>query len=334
MLTSELDYELPEGLIAQRPAEPRDSSRLMVVDAARPEITHHVFRDLPNFLRPSDALVLNETKVLPARLKARKPTGGEVELLFLRDLGQGGVWEVLARPSKRLKPGLALLAGDQEVRIVEGLGDGYWTVSAPDVAALLEKNGRLPLPPYIEATPGAEARYQTVYAREPGSAAAPTAGFHFTHDVLRRSEAAGAKVARVTLHVGTGTFLPVRTGRLEDHEMHAEHYSVPSDAARTVQEARRVLAAGTTVARTLETWAATGEPTGESRLFVYPGYRWLAVDALLTNFHLPRSTLLAMVMSFGGRDLVREAYRAAVKERYRFYSFGDAMLIFNGGRSS
>ena len=335
MLTSELDYDLPEALIAQRPAEPRDSSRLMVVDAAKGTIEHRVFRELPGLLRPGDVLVLNETKVLPARLRARKPTGGEVELLFLGDLGpdRDGAWEVLARPSKRLRTDLVLSAGGTGVRLVEDLGNGYWAVAAPDVPALLERHGRMPLPPYIEETPEAEARYQTVYAREPGSAAAPTAGFHFTEAVLDGVERSGAKTARVTLHVGTGTFLPVRTERLDEHEMHAERYSVPEGAANVVGEARRVVAAGTTVARTLETWAATGERSGESRLFVYPGYRWRAVDVLITNFHLPRSTLLAMVMSFGGRDLVREAYRVAVEERYRFYSFGDAMLILNGGRS-
>jgi S-adenosylmethionine:tRNA ribosyltransferase-isomerase len=190
----------------------------------------------------------------------------------------------------------------------------------------------MPLPPYISPTPETEGRYQTVYARNEGSAAAPTAGFHFTERVLEGAERAGARIARITLHVGVGTFMPVRTERLEDHTMHAEHYSVPREAARTVRRARRVVAAGTTVARTLETWSATGEAEGESKLFVYPGYRWLAVDALLTNFHLPRSTLLAMVMSFGGEELVREAYRTAVRERYRFYSFGDAMLLLDGGR--
>jgi S-adenosylmethionine:tRNA ribosyltransferase-isomerase len=335
LLLSELDYDLPEALIAQTPAEPRDSSRLMVVDAAAGTIEHRIFRELPAFLRPGDALVLNETKVLPARLKARKPTGGGVELLFLRDLGpeHGNAWEVLARPAKRLRPGLRLLAGDWKVDLVEDLGEGRWSVSAPDVPGLLEEHGSMPLPPYIEATPEAEARYQTVYAREPGSAAAPTAGFHFTDEVLDRARRAGAGISRVTLHVGTGTFLPVRTERLEDHQMHAERYSVPDGAARAIGEADRVVAAGTTVARTLETWAGTGEASGESRLFVYPGYRWRVVDALLTNFHLPRSTLLAMVMSFGGQDLVREAYRVAVEERYRFYSFGDAMLILNGGGS-
>ena len=330
MFVSELDYELPEELIAQRPAEPRDASRLMVVDVGRHTIAHHTFRDLPNFLRPGDALVLNETKVLPARVEARKPTGGEVELLFLRD--RGGSWEVLARPSKRLRPGLMLSAGGEQLRLEKGLGDGHWVVSGTDLPGLLRCSGRMPLPPYIRPTPETEERYQTVYARNEGSAAAPTAGFHFTERVLGEAERAGVEIAMITLHVGVGTFMPVRSERLEEHTMHAEHYSVPGEAAETVRGARRVVAAGTTVARTLETWAATGEAEGESELFVYPGYRWLAVDVLLTNFHLPRSTLLAMVMSFGGEELVKEAYRTAVRERYRFYSFGDAMLLLDSGR--
>jgi S-adenosylmethionine:tRNA ribosyltransferase-isomerase len=334
VLSSELEYELPEDLIAQSPAEPRDASRLMVVDVGRGTIAHHTFRDLPQFLLSGDALVLNETKVLPARLEAKKPTGGEVELLFLRDLGpdRGGAWEVLARPSKRLRPGLGLLAGGDRLELVESLGEGHWVVCAPDVRGLLERSGRMPLPPYISPTPETESRYQTVYARNEGSAAAPTAGFHFTRSVLEGAERAGARIASITLHVGVGTFMPVRTERLEEHRMHAEYYSVPRKAERIVEGACRVVAAGTTVARTLETWAATGEAQGESELFVYPGYRWRAVDTLLTNFHLPRSTLLAMVMSFGGEELVREAYRKAVRERYRFYSFGDAMLLLDGGR--
>ena len=334
MLSSELDYELPEDLIAQSPAEPRDASRLMVLDVRRGTIAHHTFRDLPRFLLPGDALVLNETKVLPARLQAKKPTGGKVDLLFLRDLGpdRGGAWEVLARPSKRLRPGLGLQTGGDRLEIVESLGDGHWAVSAPDVRGLLESSGRMPLPPYIRPTPETESSYQTVYARNEGSAAAPTAGFHFTERVLQAAERAGARIASITLHVGVGTFMPVRTERLEEHKMHAEYYSVPREAARIVEGSSRVVAAGTTVARTLETWAATGEAEGESELFVYPGYRWRSVDTLLTNFHLPRSTLLAMVMSFGGEELVREAYRAAVRERYRFYSFGDAMLLLDGGR--
>lgn len=337
MLTSELDYGLPEELIAQRPADPRDTSHLMVVDAKRGTISHHTFRELPGFLSPDDALVLNETRVLPARLPARKPSGGEVELLFLRDLGGGGRgrerWEALARPSRRLKPGVELAAGDESVTLTEDRGEGYWVVEGADVRGLLERRGSVPLPPYVRATPEAERAYQTVYAREAGSAAAPTAGLHFTQRVLREVEGRGVAVAKVTLHVGSGTFLPVRAENLEEHRMHAEYYRVPAAAARTVEGAERVVAAGTTVARTLESWAGSGKDEGESEIFIYPGYRWLAVDALLTNFHLPRSTLLAMVMSFGGVDLVREAYRVAVEERYRFYSFGDAMLILDGGRS-
>jgi len=329
--TSELDYELPEALIAQKPAEPRDSSRLMVVDVRQRNISHHVFRDLPRFLQSGDALVLNETKVLPARLLARKGSGGEVELLFLKDLG--GRWEVLARPSKRLKAGLALTAGGDELEVVEDLGDGHWVVEGRDVRGTMERHGRMPLPPYIRPTEDAERSYQTVYARNPGSAAAPTAGFHFSEEVLDEAGRAGAEIALVTLHVGTGTFAPIRTEKLEEHRMHAEYYSVPEATVRAVKNADRVVAAGTTVARTLETWAAGGEKEGESRLFIYPGYEWRAVDALLTNFHLPRSTLLAMVMGFGGTELVREAYRVAVEERYRFYSFGDAMFLIGGGRN-
>jgi S-adenosylmethionine:tRNA ribosyltransferase-isomerase len=330
VLTSELDYELPEALIAQKPAEPRDSSRLMVVDVKTGSIAHYVFHDLPRFLRPGDTLILNETKVLPARLVTRRESGGEVELLLLKDLG--GSWEVLARPSKRLKPGLVLVVGADKLKVLESLGDGHWVVESRDLRGTMERHGRMPLPPYIRPTADAERTYQTVYARNPGSAAAPTAGFHFTEDVLGEAERAGTGVARVTLHIGTGTFAPIRAEKLEEHRMHAEYYLVPEGAAQAVKSAERVVAAGTTVARTLETWAASGEREGESSLFIYPGYEWRAVDVLLTNFHLPRSTLLAMVMSFGGTDLVREAYRVAVEERYRFYSFGDAMLLVGGGR--
>ena len=331
MLTSELDYELPEALIAQRPAEPRDSSRLMVVDVGSGRISHHTFRDLPTFLKSGDAVVLNETKVLSARLEAHRPGGGRVELLFLRDLGDR--WEVLARPGKRLRPNMKLTTDNERLEVLENLGAGRWTVRGQNVLETLDREGRMPLPPYIEATKEAEEVYQTVYARNPGSAAAPTAGFHFTDEVLQKVEEVGANLVRVTLHVGTGTFTPVRTENLQEHRMHAERYSVPDEAVRVMREAERVVAVGTTVARTLESWAATGEAEAESELFIYPGYRWRAVDVLLTNFHLPRSTLLAMVMSFAGVELVREAYRTAVAERYRFYSYGDAMLLVGGGRS-
>jgi S-adenosylmethionine:tRNA ribosyltransferase-isomerase len=331
VLTSELDYELPEALIAQKPAEPRDSSRLMIIDVKKGSISHRVFRNLPRVLESGDALVLNETKVLPARLVARKESGGEVELLFLKDLG--GPWETLARPSKHLKPGLVLAVGGDELKVVEELGGGHWVVEGRDVRGTMERHGRMPLPPYIRSTAHAQSAYQTVYARNPGSAAAPTAGFHFTERVLEELEWVGAEIAWVTLHVGTGTFTPIRAEKLEEHRMHAEYYSVPEASARVVKNAERVIAAGTTVARTLETWATSGEEEGESKLFIYPGYEWHAVDVLLTNFHLPRSTLLAMVMSFAGKELVREAYRVAVEERYRFYSFGDAMLLLGGGRN-
>jgi S-adenosylmethionine:tRNA ribosyltransferase-isomerase len=303
----------------------------MVVDAATGEISHRVFREFPNLLRPGDALVLNETKVIPARLAARRPGGGAAELLFLGEIGDGA-WEVLARPSRRLKPGMELSVNGDSLRLLKPLGEGRWAVAAGDASSLLERHGRMPLPPYIGATPEAEGEYQTVYARVPGSAAAPTAGLHFTERVLEGVARAGASVQKITLHVGPGTFLPIRAGDLSEHRMHAERYRVPEETARAIGEAERVFAVGTTATRTLESWATSGEREGETELFVYPGYRWRAVDALLTNFHLPRSTLLAMVMAFAGKDLVREAYETAVKERYRFYSFGDAMLLLNGGR--
>ncbi len=334
MLTSELDYRLPEELIAQRPADPRDSSRLMVVDVLRGTIEHHTFHDLPRFLRTGDAVALNETKVLPARLLTRRGGGGETELLFLKSLGgRNDLWEVMARPSRRLKTGMTLSAGDEELRVVEPLGEGRWVIAGTDVPGMLRRLGRMPLPPYIEATLGAEREYQTVYAKNEGSAAAPTAGFHFTKDTLQDVERAGASLVRVTLHVGPGTFSPVRVEELSEHEMHGEYYLVPEETAHAVGEATRVIAVGTTVARTLESWAASGEREGETRIFIYPGYPWRATDVLLTNFHLPRSTLLAMVMSFAGKDLVREAYEIAVRERYRFFSFGDAMLLVGGGRA-
>jgi S-adenosylmethionine:tRNA ribosyltransferase-isomerase len=306
----------------------------MVVDVQRRSIEHRIFRDLPDLLHPGDALVLNETKVLPARISARRPGGGETELLFLRELGEkGNLWEVMTRPSRRLRAGMALSIAGEELQAVKPLGAGRWAIAGADVAGTLKRHGHMPLPPYIEATPEAEREYQTVYARDEGSAAAPTAGLHFTREVLGEVEKVGARTSRVTLHVGPGTFSPIRTEKLTDHGMHAEHYRVPDETARAVGDARSVVAVGTTVARTLESWAATGIRKGETELFIYPGYSWRVVDTLLTNFHLPRSTLLAMVMSFAGEDLVREAYEISVRERYRFFSFGDAMLLVGGGRA-
>jgi S-adenosylmethionine:tRNA ribosyltransferase-isomerase len=306
----------------------------MVVDVRTQSIEHRVFRDLPRYLRSGDAVVLNETKVLPARLSARRPGGGETELLFLRDLGsEGNVWEAMARPSRRLRAGMTLSIADEELQIVKPLEEGRWVIAGTDVPGLLRRYGNMPLPPYIEATPEAEQDYQTVYARNEGSAAAPTAGLHFTEEVLGEVEKAGARISRVTLHVGPGTFAPVRVEKLQEHRMHTEHYRVPDEAARIVDHAHRVVAVGTTVARTLESWIATGVQQGDSDLFIRPGYSWRVVDILLTNFHLPRSTLLALVMSFAGEELIREAYEVAVRERYRFFSFGDAMLLVGGGRS-
>ena len=331
MLTSELDYRLPEDLIAQKPAAPRDSSRLMVVDVRNRTFEHCIFRELPCFLQWGDTLVLNDTKVLPARLFARRPGEGETELLFLRKLAtEDEVWEVMARPSKRLRAGMMLSIGEDTLRVLGPLGEGRWSVAGADVPGLLQQHGRTPLPPYVRVTPEAEKAYQTVYARNPGSAAAPTAGLHFSRGVLGEVERVGARISRVTLHVGRGTFSPVRTERLVDHQMYAEHYCVPDEAAETIGNAKRVVAVGTTVARALESWVATGSQEGESELFIRPGYRWRVVDVLLTNFHLPRSTLLAMVMAFAGKELIWEAYEAAVKERYRFFSFGDAMLLVGG----
>jgi S-adenosylmethionine:tRNA ribosyltransferase-isomerase len=333
MLTSELDYELPEGLIAHKPVVPRDSSRLMVVNVRERTIEHRVFRDLPSFLGSDDTIVLNETKVLPARLFAYRPSGGETELLFLRNLdGQEGVWEVMVRPSRRLRPGMALSVGSDELRVLQPLGEGRWAVAGDDVSEILQRHGHMPLPPYIRATSEAEEGYQTVYACNPGSAAAPTAGLHFTEEVLEEVKQRGAKVSYVTLHVGMGTFSPIRTERLDAHRMHAEYYYVPDETSSIVGDAERVVAVGTTVARTRESWAESGVREGESKLFIRPGYRWRAVDVLLTNFHLPRSTLLAMVMSFAGKELIREAYEVAVRERYRFFSFGDAMLLVGRAR--
>src|SRR5215210_2345319 len=242
----------------------------MVVDVRKQSIEHRVFRDLPELLRPEDALVLNETKVWPARLCVRRPGGGETELLFLRELGaKGNLWEVMVRPSRRLRVGMALSIGEEELRAVKSLGEGRWAVTGTDVPGTLRRHGHMPLPPYIEATPEAEREYQTVYARDEGSAAAPTAGLHFTQELLGEVEKAGARISRVTLHVGPGTFTPVRTETLADHRMHAEHYRVSDEAARAVEKAQRVVAVGTTVARTLESWVATGNPEGKSELFIY-----------------------------------------------------------------
>jgi S-adenosylmethionine:tRNA ribosyltransferase-isomerase len=309
MNTSELDYELPPELIAQRPAANRDESRLLVASRGGGEARHRRFRDLPEELPPGTLVVVNDTRVVPARIRIEKPRG---EVLLLERLG-GEEWEGLARPTRRLRPGRRY----GEVELIEHLGEGRWRLRLHG-----EPAGEVPLPPYITEPLADPERYQTTYAREQGSAAAPTAGLHFTPELLARLD-----VERVTLHVGLDTFRPVASETLEAHPLHGERYRVPESAWKRISEAEKVLAVGTTTTRVLETLARGGPLTGRTDLFITPGFEFRRVDHLLTNFHLPRSTLLALVMAFAGIEETRRLYELAVAERYRFYSFGDAMLI-------
>lgn len=342
--TSAFDYSLPQDLIAQYPAERRDESRLLILDRAAGDVRHFRFREITRLFREGDALVLNETKVIPARLLGEKPTGAQAEVLLVRPLGGGvdsRVWEALVRPGARLKPGASVrIADDLTVEITASLEHGarkVRIVSPIPVPDVLAKHGRVPLPPYIDRDPTAQdrERYQTVYARAAGSVAAPTAGLHFTPALLSAIEAAGVEIVRLVLHVGPGTFRPVESEDPAEHAMHAEDYIVPEHAAESIRAARarggRVWAAGTTVVRTLESVAADDGTvragTGSTRLFIRPGHRFRAVDRLITNFHLPRSTLLMLVAAFGGYEAVMAAYAEAVDQRYRFYSYGDAMAV-------
>jgi len=309
---AQLDYELPAELIAQRPVEPRDASRLLVYRRDSATIEHAVFSDLRELLS-DELVVVNDSRVVPGRLRLRRASGGAVEVLLLETVAGKGVWEALARPTRRLRAGERL----GPVELVESLGDGRWLVRLDGDPA-----GDVPLPPYIHEPLEDPERYQTVYGREPGSAAAPTAGLHFTTDTLAELEP-----VRVTLHVGLDTFRPVTSARLEEHVIHGERYEVDADVWERIKGARRVLAVGTTTVRVLETVARSGELCGRTALFVTPGFTFRRVDALLTNFHLPRSTLLALVMAFVGVEEAREIYRVAVDRRYRFYSFGDAMVV-------
>ena len=308
METDELDYDLPAELIAQHPTARRDAARLLVYDRRRDEVRHRVFAELPEELA-GELVVVNDTRVLPARLPLERPRG---EVLLLEPLGDG-LWEGLARPTKRLHAGQRY--GD--VELLEHLGEGRWRLRLHG-----EPAGETPLPPYIVEPLEDPEQYQTVYAREPGSAAAPTAGLHFTPELLERLD-----VERVTLHVGLDTFRPVTAPRLDEHELHGERYEVRPEAWERIRHAERVLAVGTTSVRVLETLARGGPPTGRTTLFVTPGFEFRRVDALLTNFHLPRTTLLALVMAFAGVEQTRRLYELAIAERYRFYSFGDAMLV-------
>jgi S-adenosylmethionine:tRNA ribosyltransferase-isomerase len=311
MLLSELDYELPPELIAQRPLERRDSSRLLVYERPSGEVRHKLFRELPGELH-GELAVVNDTRVVPGRLRLRKETGGAVEILLVESLG-GGEWEALARPSRRLRAGQRL----GPVELLEELGEGRWRVALEG-----EPTGEVPLPPYIHEKLEDPERYQTVFADQLGSAAAPTAGLHFTPELLGHLD-----VERVTLHVGLDTFRPVTAADLSGHTLHGERYEVSAGSWERIRAAERVLAVGTTSVRVLETLARGAPLAGRTSLFIYPPFEFRRVDALLTNFHLPRSTLLALVMAFAGVEETRELYRLAIAERYRFYSFGDAMLV-------
>jgi S-adenosylmethionine:tRNA ribosyltransferase-isomerase len=312
MDSAELDYELPPELIAQQPAERRDDSRLLVYERSSGATRHRTFAELPEELT-GELVVVNDTRVVPARLALRRESGGAVEVLLLEQLDDDGLWEGLARPSRRLKAGERL----GPVELIEPLGEGRWRLRLRG-----KPRGEAPLPPYITAPLADASRYQTVYADEPGSAAAPTAGLHFTNDLLVRLD-----VERVTLHVGLDTFRPLTAETVEAHELHGERYSVRPDSWTRIEGAERVLAVGTTTVRVLESLARGAPLEGRTTLFVTPGFEFRRVDALLTNFHLPRSTLLALVMAFAGVEETRGLYELAIAERYRFYSFGDAMLL-------
>ncbi|MFN8556175.1 MAG: tRNA preQ1(34) S-adenosylmethionine ribosyltransferase-isomerase QueA [Dehalococcoidia bacterium] len=339
MRTDDFDFALPRTCIAQTPVEPRDSARLMVLRRAEERIEHRLFRDIGEYLRPGDLLVMNDTRVLRARLRGRLEGGGAAEALLLRPEGPN-LWRALVRPGRRLRAGRTLAFGPENAPVVV------------EVAAVLEEGERLlrfpvgvdpdtlgetPLPPYIHAPLADSERYQTVYAREPGSAAAPTAGLHFTAGLLDRLRAAGVATATVTLHIGPGTFRPVSVDDPHDHPMHSEHYRITASAASAIATARgrggRIVCVGTTAVRVVEsvaeTWASQGPGTAEgwTELLILPGHRFRLVDALITNFHLPRSTLLMLVSALAGREFILRAYREAVVAGYRFFSFGDAMLI-------
>jgi S-adenosylmethionine:tRNA ribosyltransferase-isomerase len=325
------DYELPPERIAQHPVEPRDSARLLVDAGPGAEPSHRTVADLPGLVGPGDLLVLNDTRVLHARLLLRKPTGGDVEVLLLEPVEEG--WEALVRPSRKVRPGTVLHPRDGSdafaVEVGEDLGEGRRRVridTPHDQVALLERHGQVPLPPYITAPLADPGRYQTVYADRPASVAAPTAGLHLTPEVLDRCVAAGAAVARVELVVGIGTFRPITTDTVEDHVMHAETYEVPPETMAACASAERVIAIGTTTVRALESAAARDELEGRTDLFIHGDYDWKVVDALLTNFHVPRSSLLVMIESLIGPRW-RTLYDTALAEGYRFLSFGDAMLL-------
>lgn len=341
MNTADFDFHLPEELIAQTPLEKRDSSRLLIVDRETGQFSDQHFDNIIDQLEPGDALVMNNTRVLPARLYGTKPeTGGHVELLLLKNT-QGDFWEVLAKPAKRLRVGTRVSFGDGRLTatVTEELEHGGRIVRFDYQGIfleVLESLGEMPLPPYIHEKLEDRERYQTVYAKENGSAAAPTAGLHFTEELLDKIATKGVKLVYLTLHVGLGTFRPVSVDNLEEHEMHSEFYSLSEEAAETLRQVKasghRIVAVGTTSIRTLETIGSKFDgqiqaDSGWTNIFIKPGYQWKIVDAFSTNFHLPKSTLVMLVSAFAGRQLTLEAYEYAIAERYRFFSFGDAMFI-------
>ena len=332
MDVEEFDYPLPEELIAQQPLPERDASRLLVLPRSSGPALHRTVRDLPDLLRAGDLLVVNDARVIPARLRGRKEgSGGKVELLLVEPLASGD-WLALGQASKPLRAGGRVEVAGGSIGIVEVRDGGELVVRLPaagdDLWRFLDEAGEMPLPPYIRHAPGAtdRERYQTVFAKERGAVAAPTAGLHFTPALLQALAARDIGLARITLHVGPGTFLPVRARKVEDHRMHKERYVVPEETARALSRARRVVAVGTTALRTLEASGGQAGP-GATDLFIAPGYEFRVVDALFTNFHLPRSTLLMLVAAFAGLDRIKAAYAEAVERRYRFFSYGDAMLI-------
>ena len=339
MKTSDFYFDLPEELIAQTPLAQRDSSRLLTLNKTTGETGHHHFYDVADMLRPGDCLVMNDSRVLPARLIGRRETGGACEVLLLIDRGDN-VWECLVRPGRKLKPGAKVIFGEGELtgEIVAEVEGGNRLVRFDYEGIfleVLERLGRMPLPPYIKAELQESERYQTVYSKVSGSAAAPTAGLHFTPELMAKLEANGVKLCYVTLHVGLGTFRPVKAENILEHEMHSEYCVIPQETADVINETKknggRVICVGTTSCRTIESWAGEdGTMTargGWTNIFIYPGYKFKVLDALITNFHLPESTLIMLVSALAGRENVLAAYKEAVEEKYRFFSFGDAMFI-------
>ena len=340
MKTSDFNFDLPEELIAQDPLEDRSSSRLMVLDKETGQVTHRIFHDIIDYLNPGDCLVINDTRVIPARLLGtKKDTGAGIEILLLKRR-ENDVWETLVRPGKKCRPGAKVVFGDGdlEAEILTVLPDGNRLVKFDYEGIfeeVLDRLGQMPLPPYITHKLKDRNRYQTVYAKYDGSAAAPTAGLHFTKELLAKIEEKGVRIARVTLHVGLGTFRPVKVENVLEHHMHSEYYHVTQEAADLINETKkkggRIISVGTTSTRTLESVAdekgLVHPGSGDTDIFIYPGYQFKAIDCLITNFHLPESTLLMLVSALAGRDHILSAYKEAVKERYRFFSFGDAMFI-------